>query len=303
MKKLIHDSNLSYFLFGAWAFYLFSTIPALGEHLDPKTTLHMGNQYEKRYTKPQDIHIKGQDLLIAAHCNSDCDYRKLTRKAADETMAFAKDSGMETIYLQESLNRVKYFCMDKNPTHIAYSYDGSFKFNVPAPKVILIGGYFSLCLRISIRDLLKAWNGQKTDLNITLVAPAIYGLLNSRSRFLSSDLIQEVFGEQAIHKDKWKKFFRDKIRPLERRHGESVPLSWILDQFPSKADAFTYLAHWLRKENNFKNLFPNHRVIFKYDDKEKILQKTGKESSPTLTFQVVDHNDRTSLTKTLRGLK
>ena len=226
------------------------------------------------FTEPENVSLGGKDLLLATHLSQYWDRNLMTGKSSKQIARLLNETGTPSIYLQHDLNRNltdewKYFIEDIAPTYYSYSGSGEFTFKVSATRVYSIGGNFSICALTTMRDLMGAWRGKMTNLEVINFTPALYdGIGHTRGIPSNAERL-------LLDKDLGFATLFDILQAISDVQGDPLKFLSITTEYRVGAQI---------KEN-----LPNHRIFVQYKDQTReVHSRNSQTDAPVIKFSFVD---------------
>jgi hypothetical protein len=129
-----------------------------------------------RFTRPSELKLKGDKLLIVTHPSTLWDGRFSSKAGMDAAVAFAKAHRFQSIYLAGEDSKDTYFFADCDPSYWVSSYGGEFSFSVTANHIYSVGGHWELCQATTQRDLFtNNWKlNRRENYTFTQVMEGLY---------------------------------------------------------------------------------------------------------------------------------
>jgi hypothetical protein len=122
-------------------------------------------------------HFTKDYLFVVTHPQGkDFDVNFSSYRGLMQTYNWLKRYDMDSVILVENESLEGYFVPTCQPTAFVQSQAGEVDFTYSASTVVLAGGFFSACLRQTLKDLLSNWRPlhSKQNLRILFIMPAIY---------------------------------------------------------------------------------------------------------------------------------
>lgn len=227
-------------------------------------------------TKPSDVKIKGDSVMIVVHQSSTYDARFSTKRGVDEAVRFAKDRKIPVIYLQDDTPDEFYFMEDCHPDYWVFSAGGEVSFDVTPSHVYIVGGHLESCMSTTLHDIIYQWSKRPArNFTITYLMDAIY----SNGKLIeASDPFYKDFSR-----------FMD-IVTYGRPGGEHWPKLSLLETMGIIVREDHELDYLKKVLPRWDTTFPaNYRVTVKLNDSvNKVLRTAPGWHPPTVLFHFVD---------------
>ena len=227
-------------------------------------------------TKPSQVKIAGDSVMIVVHQSSTYDARFSTKRGVDEAVRFAKSKKIPVIYLQDDTPDEYYFMADCHPDYWVFSEGGEITFDVTASHVYIVGGHLELCMSTALHDILDQWAKRPPrKFTVTYFMDAIY----SNGKMIdASDPFYKDFSR-----------FMDVVT-YGRPGGEHWPKLSLLETMGiivREDHQLEYLKQILpRWDNTFG---ADYRVAVQMNDSVlKVLRSAASWRPPTVLFHFVD---------------
>jgi hypothetical protein len=227
-------------------------------------------------TRPNDVRLAGDAVLIVTHASSNDDGRAATKLGVDEAVSFAKRRRIPVVYLQDNRPVENYFMNDCKPDYWVNSEGGEIGFEVTPSQVYVVGGHLEECLSATLNDVLLNWARQpQRNLNITYVMDGIFSngkSIDQGDRYYKS--LMRFMGIVAYNKP-------------AGEHYQKLSLLEIMGIIIDEGLQYQYLQRVLPRFD--RTMSENYRVEIKLmDSRVRILQAGKGRKPPVLRFHFVD---------------
>ena len=139
------------------------------------TTGAFASCQQHKLTKPSQVKIAGDEVMIVVHGSSTYDARFSTKRGVDEAVRWAKSKKIPVIYLQDDTPEEFYFMADCNPDHWVLSQGGELSFEVTASYLYIVGGHLESCMSVTLHDVIYQWSKRlPRNYTVTYLMDAIY---------------------------------------------------------------------------------------------------------------------------------
>jgi len=135
----------------------------------------MASCRDHKITKPSELKITGDSVMIVVHGTSSYDARLSSKRGLDQAVRFAKDRKIPVVYLQDETPDEYYFMEDCAPDYWAFSAGGEINFDVLPAHLYIAGGHLELCMSAALHDIILQWAKRPArSYTITYFMDAIY---------------------------------------------------------------------------------------------------------------------------------
>lgn len=227
-------------------------------------------------TKPQDVKLTGDSVMIVVHQSATYDARFSTKRGVDEAVQFAKSRKIPVIYLQDETPDEYYFMADCHPDYWVFSAGGEISFDIPVAHLYIVGGHLELCMSAALHDITFQWSKQPPkSRTVTYFMDAIYS---------NGKMIEPT---DAYYRDFTR--FMD-IVTYGRPGGEHWPKLSLLETMGiivREEHELDYLSKILPR---WDRTFPaSYRVDLQVNDSvKKVLRSAPGWKPPTISFHFVN---------------
>jgi len=236
--------------------------------------------------------------VIITHASQDWDHLEETKwpaLAALNALRQWAPGPVPVISLQGGNDPVRYFLSSLvDPASIVYSKEGELPVRIRSPWVVMMGGNFSDCNRVTVNDLLRGWGRDGSlstrDLEVLFVTPAIYDYARGQAPGL--EYPEEI---QAAS--------RTAQAQRRARTGIGSPtfrLDWILDHLADNASRLTHLCGRMKAAYEAGISLPDHGITVQLGT--ALRQCTDGKHVLRFRFLYPNAPGDLSLTEAIRGL-
>jgi hypothetical protein len=236
----------------------------------------LANCPEHQVRRAEQVRLTGDSVLFVVHASSTYDARFTSKRGVDEAVRFAKQRGIQVVYLQDDSPEQFYFMQDCSPSLWLYSQGGELNLEKVPAHVYIAGGHLELCMAVALNEIIFNWKRKATgNLTVTYLMDAIY----SNGKLIEAS----------------DPFYADFHRFMEvvtygRPGGEHWPKLSLLETMGlivREDRQLQYLEHVLPR---WDNTFPGqYQVELSLNgERKKVLRKASGLMPPTLRFEFYD---------------
>ena len=139
------------------------------------TTNALANCPEHQVRRAEQVRLTGDSVLFVVHASSTYDARFISKRGVDEAVRFAKQRGIQVVYLQDDSPEQFYFMQDCSPSLWLYSQGGELNLEKVPGHVYIAGGHLELCMAVALNEIIFNWKRKATSiLTVTYLMDAIY---------------------------------------------------------------------------------------------------------------------------------
>ncbi len=127
-----------------------------------------------KFSNPVSLSTKNASTVLVTHPSAAYDFSQSAKVGIDRLVAFGKNSGITSIYLQNS-NLSDVYASDCDPGLWISSQAGEFSFLLSAETIFFGGGYWEACQDSTFSDVIRSWAVEKPKVaRLIQVMDAIY---------------------------------------------------------------------------------------------------------------------------------
>ncbi len=236
----------------------------------------LANCPEHQVRRAEQVRLTGDSVLFVVHASSTYDARFASKRGVDEAVRFAKQRGIQVVYLKDDSPEQFYFMQDCSPSLWLYSRGGELNLEKVPAHVYIAGGHLELCMAVALNEIIFNWKRKAAgNLTVTYLMDAIYSngkLIEASDPFYADfNRFMEVVTYGRPGSEHWPKLSLLETMGLIVREERQLQ----------------YLEHVLPR---WENTFPGqYQVELSLNgERKKVLRKASGLMPPTLRFEFYD---------------